>query len=120
MKRLIVTAWVIDLSRKISTGIRALSRWCAHEESSEPSLMPGVAGCEQESRRKTYGQPVWLNHESPQGRDGETDTRVLTLETILEPVAKACAIWGTTDQLQGCTKRQKFATVHPVRVMRPP
>ena len=29
------------LVRKISTGIRALSRWCAREESSEPSLMPG-------------------------------------------------------------------------------
>ena len=72
-----------------------------------------VAGCEQESRRKTYGQPVWLNHESPQGRDGETDTRVLTLETILEPVAKACAIWGTTDQLQGCTKKTEIRDSAP-------
>ena len=38
------------------------------------------------------------------GRDGERDARVLTLETIPEPVAKACAIWGTTDQLPGCPR----------------
>ena len=32
-------------------------------------------------QRRTYGQAVWFNHESPHGRDGERDAHVLTPET---------------------------------------